>query len=178
QEAIWFCMYLAVGATVGLIVSFPAVNVLLFNNLNGTLSLQVMTVSILFTSLSIICCTILQSIGSLFEPALFISAAFVSKLVLNKLLVPLIHIHGSALATVISLFLLAVVLLVRLHKKLSPFAPFGKVRWRPFAFAVGWMTVYLLLAKWVGTLFVHGFTRSQLLLYVLLLVSTGALSYA
>src|SRR5690625_1138452 len=69
QEAIMFSIYLAAGATIGLILIFPETNILLFMNTDGTGSLQIVVISIFLTSITVTGCTILQSLGYTKLPA-------------------------------------------------------------------------------------------------------------
>lgn len=175
QEAIAVSFYIAFGATVGLIILLPETNILLFTNTDGTRSIQILVLSILLTSITITACAILQGINQIRQPVIWICIAFLIKLVLNELLVPIWGIGGSAIATVISLSILCSLILTTLYKKLSGLSIFKLVNWKAFFFANGGMMIYLLLVK--GLFTVKELSRLQMGVYVLFLVFSGAFIY-
>lgn len=176
RSAIVLSFYIASGATIGLILVLPETNMLLFMNKNGTGSLQILALSILLTSIAITGSTILQIVGYIGSSAIWIITAFFIKWMLNIILVPYLGIHGSALATVSSLALLCVMVVITLRKKLPGLSLFDRVRWKPFVVASIGMAGYLSVIKFVVTSFID-FTRLSLLLYVPFLVLSGAFIY-
>src|SRR5699024_341949 len=108
RSALSFSAYIAVGATLGLILIFPEANLLLYKNTAGTGSLQILVVAILLSSLAITGATILQGMGYMKGPALFIGCAFLLKWGLNMVMVPQWGITGSAIATILSLLFLTI----------------------------------------------------------------------
>lgn len=177
QDAMTLCLYISTGATVGLIVLYPEVNTLLFNNTAGTGSLQLLTTVILFTSLSILGCTILQTVRSLFEPAILIASAFLLKLVFNVSFVPFFSITGSALATVLSMMLLTFVVYYRIHTYFPQMKLSKSINIRIFFSAIFGMVISLYGLKWISSFIFTEFSRSGLLVYVLFLVAFGAFIY-
>src|SRR5699024_1649505 len=138
--------------------------------------LQILALSILLTSIAITGSTILQIVGYIGSSAIWIITAFFIKWMLNIILVPYLGIHGSALATVSSLALLCVMVVITLRKKLPGLSLFDRVRWKPFVVASIGMAGYLSVIKFVVTSFID-FTRLSLLLYVPFLVLSGAFIY-
>lgn len=63
KDTLTFSFYLAAGATLGLIIILPEVNLLLFKNTNGTFSLQILMLAILLGSIAVTSNAILQSYG-------------------------------------------------------------------------------------------------------------------
>lgn len=176
EEAIGFSFYIASGATLGLMVILREVNLLLFTNTDGTGSLQILVMSILLTSIAITGSAILQSLSFTKYIALWIVFTFMIKWVFNKLFVPFWGISGSAFATVFSLLLLCMGVMLTLHKKLPGLSLFKSVRWRAFILASGGMGLYLTVVKLLLSPIV-GLSRVHMIFIVPFLVLSGALIY-
>lgn len=176
QSALIFSFYLAFGAMLGLVLIFPETNVLLFQNDEGTSSLRILALSILLSSLAITGTTILQGLGYLKRTAGFILFAFFIKWIGNQIFVPFLGITGSALATVISLFVLCAVVLFELKRKLPMFSFQKGIKWRAFLKASIGMVIYIgglkLVLPDIATL-----SRFTLLLWVIFSAVSGALLY-
>ena len=172
QDAISLSFYIASGATVGLICIMPEANLLLFMNEAGTFSLQVLAISILLTSMSITGSAILLSRGDWKRIIIAIILMFLTKYLLNELLVQKLGILGSALATIISLF----IFLLIIYGKLRGIQWYRSIRWSAYTIATIGMFLYLVIVKWViNPLF--DFSRMGLLCYVIFIVLTGAFIY-
>src|SRR5699024_3581682 len=100
RDAISISIYVAAGATIGLIVIYDEVNRLLFKDDLGTSVLQILALSILLLSLSITGSAILQAYGYVRWTVLALISSLIIKILLNYMLIPLFGTHGSALATV------------------------------------------------------------------------------
>lgn len=175
QEALLFGFYLAAGATIGLIMLMPEVNLLLFTNDSGTGSLQILAISILLSSVTITAMAILQGLGFMKQTLLWLLLACMSKWGLNAFLVPSIGLYGSALATVISLCLLMIAMLVLLQKKLPHLSFVRHIRWGAFSLASLYMTLFLYLLTWALSFL--DVSRIGLLFWVLFTVIIGAFIY-
>ncbi|MFD2628051.1 putative polysaccharide biosynthesis protein [Oceanobacillus kapialis] len=144
RGSLLFSVYLALGATIGLILIFRDANILLFQNDQGTAELRLLVVSIFLCSVSVTAAAILQGLGHVKRTAGFILGAFFIKWIANQLLVPFLGITGSAVATVLSLLLLCTVTLYELRRKL-PHLQFRKVlNFRAAALALSVMTLYVI----------------------------------
>src|SRR5699024_8225994 len=130
REALLISFYIALAASTGLMLLMTEVNQLLYLDTAGTASLRILMGSVGLAAIFITCCSILQSIGSVYTNALCIFISLRVKWILNWLLVPHLQIIGSALATVISLFLLMVIVLILLHKKLPKLALKRNIHWQ------------------------------------------------
>lgn len=175
-SALKVCFYFAGGATIGLIVVFPEVNRLLFQDLKGTFSLQILSLAILLSSIIITGSSILQSINDFIRPAIYIVFAFLIKWIGNILLVPIWGISGSAISTVLALFVLSVLLYMSLKRKVPGLLFFKQINFKAFLKANIVMVGFLLLMK----LIVHPqfiLTRIGLLLYVICVVLVGGFIY-
>lgn len=94
-------------ASVGLAVIAVPANVMLFKDSSGSLALAILSFSALFSTLSITSAGILQGLGRLYLPVLFLFVGTVGKIVLNYLLIPSLGIEGAAIASVFSYALAA-----------------------------------------------------------------------
>lgn len=175
REAVLFSMYIAVGATVGLILLMKEVNIVLFTNELGTNSLQVLSLSILMAAMTITMIAILQSIGKTNVTAIYIVATVILKIVLNLLLIPRFGIMGSALATSGSLLFLCIIVARLLRKLLPTLRTMHHVKWKGLLIATVMMTIVVCILK--GIAFFLPFTRLTLAVYVLGTVIIGALIY-
>ncbi|MEW9675299.1 polysaccharide biosynthesis protein [Lentibacillus sp. L22] len=169
-------IYLAIGATIGLVMIFPEVNMLLFQDDKGTGSLRTLVVAILLCSVAITAASILQGLGYVKRTAMFILLALLIKWLLNQLLVPLWGLTGSAIATVTSLLVLCCLDLIELKRKLPKLHLVKSLKWRSLIIPGLGMAVYLFFIQIITTM-VGIETRVGLLIYVLVVVLTGALVY-
>lgn len=176
ERSVKIGLFLSFGAVLGLVFLFEETNVLLYKDTLGTNSLRILSLSILFGSLSIIMISILQSFGYFFQTAIIIFASFILKGVGNVLFVPSLGITGSAFSTVISLCFLWGVssfLVKRYHREVS----LCKLSWlRPLLIAGVGMVLFLLGVK---TFLPYGIVDSRfgLLLYMFFIISSGAALY-
>lgn len=176
REALLFAGYLATGATVGLVFMMEETNMLLFTNSDGTRSLQILALTLVFTSLTITAAVMLQSLGFVKQVAYFIGIAVIIKIVLNKLLVPIWTINGSALATSGSITVLYWLTFHFLQKKLPHIQFFSHVRWRVLLGANGVMVLYIVSMRYLWLSFLPT-SRWAMLVYVGIVVPTGACIY-
>ncbi|MCT2534309.1 polysaccharide biosynthesis protein [Aquibacillus koreensis] len=176
QSALKLSFYLATAATVGLIAIFPHVNVLLFRNDLGTMSLRILSVAILVSSLAITTATILQGIGFMYRTALFIVFGLVMKAVLNAVLVPSYGIEGSAIATVVSV---SIVMLLNLYqlKKIIPDSSLFYIPWKSFGTAIITLIIFLFVMNQFVFNWFDIASRIEYLVYVLVVSISGAGMY-
>jgi|SRR5690625_578140 len=176
QSAMLYSFYLAAGAVIGLVLIFPETNALLFQDTQGTRSLQIIACAILLSSLAITSAAILQGIGSFKRTAFYILGAFVIKWFANGVLVPLWGIAGGAISTVLSLLLLTVALLCELKRQLPDVKLFRKINGLAFIIASVGMSVFIIIMKFALPFTEIG-SRSLLLYYVLGIVLMGGFIY-
>ena len=175
RTSMLFSFYLAAGASLGLIVIFPEANQLLFQNDKGTFELQILVLSIFLSSMAITASSILQGLGYIKRTAGFILIALFIKWIGNQLLVPLFGITGSAAATVISLFVLCIIVLFELNRKLPELKFSREINWSALSKAAVAMIVFLLLTDYIFTNWIGN--RLALLLYVILVAIAGGFIY-
>lgn len=176
RSSLLFSFYLATGAVIGLIITFPAVNTLLFQDSQGTFSLQILSLAILLSSISVTIASILQGLDYYKRIAAFIIMSFIIKWIANLVFVPIWGITGSAIATVLSLFLLCFILFIELHKRIPQINLFRQIHiWALLKASFG-MIGFLLLIDYLIP-YQEISSRVGLLFYVLFIVVTGAIIY-
>lgn len=176
RTALLFSFYLAVGATLGLIAIFPETNLLLFQDKKGTMELQILVLAIFLCSVAITASSILQGMGYIKRTAGFILITFFVKWTGNQLLVPIWGIMGSAIATVFSLLVLYIIVMIELKRKLPILRFINQINWLALLQASITMIAYILLVDWFVADAVEA-TRVLLLIYVLFIAITGALIF-
>src|SRR5699024_7473305 len=119
REGLQFGFYLAGAAALGLILLMPDVNRLLFKTADVTMSLRILMLAVVLTALLIIVASILQNMSYVYLVACCIILAVAVKWLFNWMFIPLFHLIGSAMGTVISLCFLLVTLLLLLHRKVQ-----------------------------------------------------------
>ncbi|MBS4175766.1 polysaccharide biosynthesis protein [Bacillus sp. FJAT-49736] len=102
------------GATVGLINIMEPTNMMLFKNDQGSIVLAVFSISILFSSIILTITGILQGIGRVYTPALYMIIGVLIKFIANQWFVPIFGTLGAAIATVIALGIVSVCCIARL----------------------------------------------------------------
>ncbi|MYL59119.1 oligosaccharide flippase family protein [Virgibacillus halodenitrificans] len=176
RGALKFSFYLAVGASLGLIIIFKEVNELLFQNTQGTGYLQILVSAIVFASIAITASSILQGLGYVKRTAGFILIAFFIKWIANQILVPLVGITGAAVATIISLITLSIIVSMELRRKVPGLHFYQHIKWKTLIGAAGIMSIYLVIGNFVIS-FIDDISRWQLLVYVLFISFTGGALY-
>ncbi|MCZ0703597.1 PST family polysaccharide transporter [Natronobacillus azotifigens] len=171
-----FTLYLAGGATVGLILLFSEVNTLLFKEDVGTLSLQVFSITIVFAALSISTAAILQGLGQIYRTAFFVLAGVIVKMIGNMVLVPYLHITGAAIATALAA-VVVFILNMRQLKKILPKQKLIVVPWGSFFLAILLMSVVVIVTNQLGQGVFNEISRTGQLLYVLIMALIGFYTY-
>src|SRR5699024_5033362 len=166
QSALAVTLYLSTAAVIGLILIFPETNTLLYQNAKGTFSLQILSIVILLSSITITIASILQGLGFLKQTAVCILITFVAKWVFNQIFVPYIGITGSSIATVLSMIILCILILWQVKKVLPKFKLFQVINWKALLIAGTGLITYI---KMIHFTFPHTIiqTRLVLLIYVL-----------
>ncbi|MDL4840479.1 putative polysaccharide biosynthesis protein [Aquibacillus rhizosphaerae] len=176
QSAFKISFYLSIAATVGLVIIFPYVNILLFRDDNGSFALRLLACTIIFTSLVITIASVLQGLGYVYRTAVFILLGVCAKSILNYMLIPLYGIEGSALATLMSV-LFVLFLNISQLKKILPNTRLLIIPWRAFSTALSFMVIFLIIMNQFFFEIFQITSRLDYLGYVLLVSILGALSY-
>ncbi|GIN58036.1 sugar transporter [Lederbergia ruris] len=126
-SAMKITLVVAIGATIGLINIMKPTNTMLFANEQGSAVLSVLAVSILFSSLILICTGILQALGQVLVVGKYILVGLIIKIIGNYIAVPLWGTMGASLSTVIGLAVMAMLFIWQLHKRVSILPTIRKV---------------------------------------------------
>ncbi|WP_152657395.1 oligosaccharide flippase family protein [Oceanobacillus sp. CFH 90083] len=173
QTAIHVGIFIAVGAALGLFIIFPEVNQLLYKNTQGTSELRLLIVAITVSTISIIGASILQSLGMIVRTAVFIAISFAVKLCSNLVLIPLYGVYGASIATIVSLSVLLLLIVIELYRKLPGIPLYRSISWKSLAAASLSMIIYLLMMQGMFSAFMMNI-RWLLLVYVLFMSGSGA----
>lgn len=175
QQALSLCVHISAGATVGLVVLFPEINLLLFKSFDETFSLRIFSLATILLAFMMTVNPILQTVGKHWQTIIYIVMVFMMKILFNFLFVPKLGLIGASLATIITVGLLAVVQFLQL-KRIFPGQPLLRnLKWKTFSLAIIVMVIYLFIWKWFVPFSM--LPRTWLLCYVLLLVISGAIIY-
>ncbi|MFQ3546535.1 polysaccharide biosynthesis protein [Halobacillus rhizosphaerae] len=174
--AVKFSFLLALGAAVGLIVLFPEINQLFFQDSEGTSALRLFMVIILFSSLAITTSSVLQGLGRVTHTALLVAAGVVIKWGANLLLIPIYQLHGAALASILAAAVVMTGNLILLNKD------FHVIKWLDLPWfsavvSIGGMGISLIAMKEILPVSVFLDHRFSLLVYTLAMTGIGALIY-
>ncbi len=103
-------------ASVGLAVIAEPANVMLFEDQAGSDALSILALTGIFSTLSIVTAGILQGLGKVYLPAIYLLIGVVMKTGLNALLIPVWDIRGAAAATVIAFACTALLQFLKLRQ--------------------------------------------------------------
>ncbi|MBO9131306.1 polysaccharide biosynthesis protein [Bacillus sp. 165] len=112
-------LVIGLAATAGLVCIVRPVNIMLFENADGSNVIAILALSIVFSAISITTASILQGMGKMLEPAFFVIGGIFVKYGGNALLIPFMGIKGAAIATVLALAIIALVNSVYLYSVLG-----------------------------------------------------------
>ncbi|KGE19942.1 putative polysaccharide biosynthesis protein [Paenibacillus wynnii] len=116
QSLHWFWL-LGLAASAGLAVLAEPINVALYGNAAGTVTMTWIAFTAAGGTISIISAALLQGLGHVRAPALHLLAAALLKAALNLLLVPQLGITGAAIAGVAAHLFAAALNVLLLHRK-------------------------------------------------------------
>ncbi|SOC44757.1 putative polysaccharide biosynthesis protein [Ureibacillus acetophenoni] len=108
-----------VAASLGLVIVMPYVNTMLFKTDDLSHVLMVIALQIIPLSIILTLTAILQGMGKLKMPAIIILGSLVVKGIGNVILVPHLNVLGASIASDLSLYLCALLLIVYLKKLTS-----------------------------------------------------------
>ncbi|RWZ51259.1 polysaccharide biosynthesis protein [Halobacillus fulvus] len=168
-----FSLLIALGATVGLIVLFPSVNEVLFQNDQGTGALRILMIVVLFSSLTLTLSSILQSLERMFSTAFIILGGILVKGLLNVWLIPVFQLTGAALATILAVAFVLIGNIVLLGQEMKE-PVWRHLPWLQMMVSILAMALVTGVLR-QGEMFVEG--RLVLLGYTLFIVAVGAFVY-
>lgn len=174
RSSLAISFYLAFAATAGLIAIMPEANILLYQDLKGTVDLRILMLAILLSAIGITCATILQGLGYMKRTALLILVAVMLNWIGNEWLVPIYGITGSAISTVIGLAFFSCFVLLELKRKLPNLQFARYINWRALFLATSAMLLYIFVIK---QFLPAELSRAGALFFVGIIASTGACMY-
>lgn len=150
ELAMRLTLFIGLAASSGLAILAGPINIMLYKTDEGTLTLAVLAFTTLFSTIGIASGAVLQGLGHVLLPARNLLIGILVKIVLNILLIPIWHITGAALATVIAYSVATTLNLVALHRytgiQLSLRLFFAKPLLAVFTMtAAVWLTMQVLL---------------------------------
>jgi O-antigen/teichoic acid export membrane protein len=116
QLSLKISIIIGFAASLGLINLIVPTNTMLFENAAGSSVIAVFCMSIFFSCLILTFAGIFQGIGSIYYPAICIIAGVALKYAGNAILVPVFGTMGASLATISSLALVTLLMMLRLKK--------------------------------------------------------------
>ncbi|MCX8001759.1 MAG: polysaccharide biosynthesis protein [Anoxybacillus mongoliensis] len=117
--AVRLAFVIGMGAAVGLVCILKQANMMLFEDHVGAIELTILSISILFTSLTLTFIAILQGLGDVFRPLFVVCIGMIAKWVLNVMFVPLWHTVGAAVATFIAYVVMCTIAFFYVQKRMS-----------------------------------------------------------
>lgn len=119
--ALKISVIVGLAASSGLMIIIEQTNVMLFTDARGSGVLAILSLTILFSSITLTAFAILQGLGHVTAVVTFLMIGLVSKVLLNLIFIPLYGIVAAASATVISFAVTAILSLGFIQKKLKLF---------------------------------------------------------
>ncbi len=175
-QAMKLSFLISIAASVGLFLVLPEVNILLFKSSEGVIALRILSVVIVFASMTLTLSSLLQGFGIVFLPAFAVAIGMIVKVVLNMILIPEMGLAGSGLATLISICVVFLSNIV-VFKKRIPFSLRAYIPWRATFFSLGVMTVTIFVTGGAYRQFIGMQQRQDYVGYCILTIGLGAVSY-
>ncbi|SDY36152.1 putative polysaccharide biosynthesis protein [Salimicrobium album] len=172
RQAMALTLVISTAASVGLLLLFPEINRLFFQDESGTGVLRVQMVMVILVSLALTAASALQGLGYAAWTAALIGGGLIVKAGLNVVLIPEFGTYGAAVASVAAVSVAASGNLFLLKKKLN--SRLFTWKWGRMLPALAGMSLFVLALKWLYI--PEG--RLLLLPWVLAASGGGAIVYA
>lgn len=175
--ALKISVILGLPAAAGMAILADDINILLYGNAEGSGSLAFLALSSCFLALAMTSAAILQGIGHVYRPAVYLLIALVIKLLLNIGLIPSFSILGAAWATFGAYVVLVLMNARGISRTLSKFVGWKSLILKPM-FSTTLMVLVVSAGKWAlqPFLFQQGSTATALPVLALLIFA-GGLTY-
>ncbi|MFY3791150.1 putative polysaccharide biosynthesis protein [Ureibacillus sp. MALMAid1270] len=164
-----------VAASIGLIVVMPYVNTMLFKTNDLSTVLMIIVLQIIPLSIILTLTAILQGMGKLKMPAIFIFCALVVKGIGNLVLVPQFDVLGASIASDLSLYLCAFLLIVYIKNLTSIHLAESRFYIKLFSASIAMVIAVFIIDKFLQ--FFTGVVRStriEAILFGSCLIGVGA----
>ncbi len=179
ELALRLTLMIGLPTSIGLAVVAQPVNIMLYQNDKGTMTLIVLSFTTIFSTLGITSAGILQGLGKVLLPAQNLLVGVVIKVGLNLLLIPIMGISGAALATVLAYAVATMLNLRAVAKYTDVTFQFKSFFLKPI-FAVTMMAIFVLLIEQLSMNILFGVIQSYRLYYsvvAVISVASGAIVY-
>ena len=179
ELALRLTLLIGLPTSIGLVVVAEPVNIMLYQNDKGTLSLMVLSFTTIFSTLGITSAAILQGLGKVVLPARNLLVGVFVKVGLNLVLIPFLGITGAALATVIAYAVATTLNLISVVKHTGVQFSFMRLIWKPLL-AVSMMAVLVFMVKELSMNILFGWITSYRLYFAavgVISVMSGAIVY-
>ncbi|WP_134702202.1 polysaccharide biosynthesis protein [Ammoniphilus sp. YIM 78166] len=179
ELALRLTLMIGLPTSIGLAVVAQPVNIMLYQNDKGTMTLIVLSFTTIFSTLGITSAGILQGLGKVLLPAQNLLVGVVIKVGLNLLLIPIMGISGAALATVLAYAVATMLNLRAVAKYTDVTFQFKSFFLKPI-FAVSMMAVFVFLIEQLSMNMLFGVIESYRLYYsvvAVISVACGAIVY-
>jgi len=179
ELALRLTLFIGLPTSIGLAVVAEPVNIMLYQNDRGTLTLIVLSFTTIFSTLGITSAGILQGLGKVILPARNLLVGVLVKIGLNIVLIPILEITGAALATVIAYGVATTLNLLAVAKHTNAKFQFKTFFFKP-VLAVSMMAVVVLFVEKMSMDFFFGIITSYRLYFsvvAIISVLTGAVVY-
>jgi polysaccharide transporter, PST family len=114
--ALKMSIIIGLGASAGLINLIRPANIMLFENDKGSAVLAVFSISIFLSSIILTITGVLQGMRKVYSPAVYILLGIIIKYFGNEYFVPKYGTMGAAIATVVSLGIIAVLFIMKMRR--------------------------------------------------------------
>ena len=172
KQPLRLVIILGSAAAFGLIFIIKETNIFLFEDSLGSATLAIMALNILSASIVITGATLLQGLTNVWLPVIYMILMAGVKLILNMLLIPHMGIMGAGLATVVSLFGLAGLIIHKL-KKISHLRMFELKEYALLACSLLMMFVVVTLWKLLANVAIFHYSHARIESGILALTSVG-----
>lgn len=179
ELALRLTLMIGLPTSVGLAVVAEPVNIMLYQNDNGTLTLIVLSFTTIFSTLGITSAGILQGLGKVLLPAKNLLVGVVIKIGLNIMLIPIMGITGAALATVLAYAVATLLNLMAVARSTGVTFRFKAFFLKPI-FAVTMMGIIVFLIEQISMNMLFGVIQSYRLYFTVVAVISvlsGAVVY-
>ncbi|RXT09010.1 polysaccharide biosynthesis protein [Ammoniphilus sp. CFH 90114] len=179
ELALRLTLMIGLPTSIGLAVVAEPVNIMLYQNNNGTFTLIVLSFTTIFSTLGITSAGILQGLGKVLLPAKNLLVGVIIKVGLNIMLIPLMGITGAALATVLAYAVATMLNLMAVARYTGVTFQFKRFFLKPI-FAVTMMGVMVFLIEQISMNLLFGVIESYRLYFTvvaIIAVVSGAMIF-
>lgn len=175
--ALKITILLGLPASVGLALLSPEINILFYGDDRGSTAMAILALSSFFLTLAITAVAILQGMGKIYGPAVFLILAILSKILLNIWFIPLLSISGAAAATFVSYLCLLLLNMLLISRNVPAFVGWRRLFMKPLL-----ATAVMAAGVYAGDHILRDYflphpSRLETAILIALLIALGVLVY-